>query len=407
VRRSGSWLHPPVRRLRVLALAALIVLAASGARSQVPPEGGAPREQSAASDLAISRAPSVPADDGWPDLSDFLDKSYGFVPIVVPVTEPAVGYGAGGGLAFVDKNRDADRNRYARPNITFVGGLGTENGSWGSAIGDLRNWYGDRLQTLAGVLYASVNLDFYGTGEYGGSGASPLGYTLEPAAAFLQSKYRLGTTRIWAGLAYAFSATQVAFDAPEGTPGLPDYRERSDVGCLSPSFNYDSRDNIFTPITGTYLETAVGIFSHVFGGDDEFQRVRLIALQYLPVRPGWYLGLRGDATGSYGDVPFYLLPYISLRGAPIMRYQGRQVAQAEAELRWQFWGRISAVGFGGYGAAWRDAGGSNSTKAIQTGGVGVRYELARRYGIHGGVDLAFGPDVVAVYFQTGSAWARP
>jgi hypothetical protein len=36
--------------------------------------------------------------DGWFDVSDFLGKTYGFVPVIAPVTEPAVGYGATGAL---------------------------------------------------------------------------------------------------------------------------------------------------------------------------------------------------------------------------------------------------------------------------------------------------------------------
>jgi hypothetical protein len=39
--------------------------------------------------------------------------------------------------------------------------------------------------------------------------------------------------------------------------------------------------------------------------------------------------------------------------------------------------------------------------------VGLRYEIARKYGIHLGLDVAFGPDNTAVYVQVGSAWARP
>ena len=42
-----------------------------------------------------------------------------------------------------------------------------------------------------------------------------------------------------------------------------------------------------------------------------------------------------------------------------------------------------------------------------TGGFGFRYEIARRYGIHMGLDIAFAPDNAAVYVQIGSAWARP
>ena len=52
-----------------------------------------------------TQAPPPAEDDGWFDLSDFLDEKYGFLPLLVPITEPAVGYGAAGGLAFIDKPR--------------------------------------------------------------------------------------------------------------------------------------------------------------------------------------------------------------------------------------------------------------------------------------------------------------
>ena len=44
---------------------------------------------------------------------------------------------------------------------------------------------------------------------------------------------------------------------------------------------------------------------------------------------------------------------------------------------------------------------------VVIGGGGFRDEIARKYGIHMGLDLAFGPDNTAVYVQVGSAWARP
>jgi hypothetical protein len=40
------------------------------------------------------------------------------------------------------------------------------------------------------------------------------------------------------------------------------------------------------------------------------------------------------------------------------------------------------------------------------GGTGFRYELARKYGLHMGVDLAFGPDDPIIYVQFSSAWMR-
>jgi len=90
-----------------------------------------------------------------------------------------------------------------------------------------------------------------------------------------------------------------------------------------------------------------------------------------------------------------------------MRYQGDEVAQGEAELRWQFWKRFSLVGFGGGGVAWNNFDHCEKTRTIVTGGTGFRYELARKYGLHMGADVAFGPDGPAVYVQFGSAWMRP
>jgi hypothetical protein len=93
---------------------------------------------------------------------------------------------------------------------------------------------------------------------------------------------------------------------------------------------------MFTPLRGTFVEVLFGIFSPALGGDDDFQRLQLTAIQYFPLLSALYLGLRGDGAATFGDAPFYLRPFISLRGAPIMRYQGDEVASIEAELRWQF-----------------------------------------------------------------------
>ncbi len=130
-------------------------------------------------------------------------------------------------------------------------------------------------------------------------------------------------------------------------------------------------------------------------------------MQFIPMHPKWTLGLRAEGAASFGDEPFYMRPFVYLRGAPALRYQGEQMALAEAEMRWQFWKRFSLVGFLGGGAAWNDLERFDATQTVVTGGTGFRYELARKYGIHAGVDVAFGPDGPAVYVQIGSAWARP
>jgi hypothetical protein len=157
---------------------------------------------------AATNAPSKlrSAEDGWLDISEFIDQAYGFVPLVMPITEPAVGYGGVGGLAFIDKPKGEAEAGFGRPNITAVGGLGTENGTWGGGVVDVRHWLDDRLQTQLALAYASVNLDFYGLGADSTLNNHPLHYNLEPLGGRVQAKYRLGNSRYWPAWAIHFPA---------------------------------------------------------------------------------------------------------------------------------------------------------------------------------------------------------
>jgi hypothetical protein len=346
-------------------------------------------------------------DDGWPDMSSFLDDKYGFLPIAMPITEPAVGYGAAGGVAFLSQSLGNAAKGLGRPNITFVGGMGTANGSWGAFAADSRYWADDKVQTLAGFVHASVNLDFHGIGRDSELEDHPIRYTLEPTAGAAVGKYRLGDSHVWVGIGYAFAHTKVTVDAPDELPGFPDEESTSNTAALLPSVVFDNRDTIFTPTRGTYVEGSVNVGGKWLGGDNNFERVGLTVLQYLPLPHDFYFGLRAEADAAFGDAPFYLLPYIGLRGVPIMRYQGEEVIALEAELRWQFYKRFSLVAFGGAGNAWNDFEKLDNSQGVGAGGGGFRYELARKYGIHMGVDVAFSPDTTAFYIQVGSAWMRP
>ena len=391
---------PRLRRLAALIVAAVACVSSLTATEQATAPVSPPPAKEAESDSKI-----ISSEDGWLDVSLFLDEAYGFLPIVMPITEPAVGYGAGGGLLFLDQ--PLGNSEYKRPNITGVFGFGTENGTWGGGAGDIRMWMKDRLQTTAAVLRASVNLDFYGVGEDPILAANPLRYTLDVAGGVVMGKYQPGKSRWLVGMGYVYVATDVTFEAPDVTPGLPDYTSETTVAGILPSITYDTRDNIFTPTKGLYLEATVAAFSEALGADGDYQRGNLVGMYFRPLGPKLFLGLKAQVSATFGDPPFFLQPYIQLRGAPSMRYQGQEVAQAEAEIRWQFWKRFSVVGFAGTGKAWSDINGVERDQSVVTGGAGFRYEIARKYGIHMGIDVAWGPDETALYIQVGSAWMRP
>ncbi len=347
------------------------------------------------------------SEDGWLDLGEFIDQAYGFIPLIIPITEPAVGYGAAVGLMFVDRDTEHAKAGFGRPNLTFVGGMQTENDTKGSFAADSRYWLNDQMQSLVGGFDMSVNLDYYGTGSEPALQNDPQRYNVSAVGAFVLGRYRLGDSRSWLGLGYLQADTQMQFKRRPDQPELPGIDIDNELTGLLPEYTYDSRDSIFTPNDGFYFGASMGLFSPRLGGEEEFQRLSLFTMGFWPVSEQVTLGAAAGTVLSSGDTPIYLRPFIQLRGAPAVRYQGEYAGQIEAEVRWQCWRRFSVVAFAGTGTAWNEFADRERSQQISTGGLGFRYEMARKYQLHMGLDAAHGPDGMAYYLVFGGAWMRP
>jgi hypothetical protein len=101
----------------------------------------------------------------------------------------------------------------------------------------------------------------------------------------------------------------VTFEAPAGTPGLPDFRRDSKVGGVTPSLTYDRRDNMFTPLRGTFVEILLGVFSPAQGWNDA-ERVHNtqtivtggFGFRYELARMGLDIAFAPDNTAVYVQV---------------------------------------------------------------------------------------------------------
>jgi len=49
----------------------------------------------------------------------------------------------------------------------------------------------------------------------------------------------------------------------------------------------------------------------------------------------------------------------------------------------------------------------SATRDVWSGAVGFRYQLARLFGMHAGVDVGVSDGETAIYLQVGNAWFRP
>lgn len=344
-------------------------------------------------------------EDGKFDLSTYLLEHKGALPVPVIITEPAVGYGGGLFLAFFQQSleemakQQQEPGKYRTPNIYAAGGAATENGTWGAGGGGLVSFAENRWRWRGVAAYANLELTYYPPADVLPDG---LGYSLDGFASNQQLLYRLKRTDAWLAINWIYLDLESTFDARDEA-SAPTQRDRRNSG-LGLFFEYDSRDNIFTPGRGWKGALDAMFYEPAWGSDESFQTYRGHVYAYVPIGERFVLGGRAEGRLARGEVPFYMLPYIGLRGIPAMRYQGEDTAVLETELRARITGRWSLVGFVGAGRAWGSVNAFEDTETRVAGGTGFRYFLARRLGLHGGVDFAWGPEDFAFYIQMGSAW---
>jgi len=346
-------------------------------------------------------------EDGQLDLSNFLGNPRGFLPIPIVVTEPAIGYGGGAAGMFLRPRKEAGEEGWARPDISGIGAFATENGTKGAFAGDASRWIDGRLRTLVGAATGQVNLDFYGLGPGLPSLNRKVRYSLQFAGAVAQVNWQLAPKSPWAlGLRYVFADVDPKLrDVPQ--PLNPTTSARVKVSAPTAILEYDTRDNIFTPTRGIYAETSWLASREALGSTDDFERFQQIVMGWQPLSHGVTLGARGNYAWSSNGTPFFLRPFIQLRGVPAMRYQGDQVASLEVEARWRISGRWSGVVFGGGGTTRTTVDNFSATQSVGSGGLGFRYDLARKFGLQVGVDVAHSPGTTAVYLVVGNGWFRP
>lgn len=388
-RAPGSTPRLPWRR----AAAAALLLAAAAA----------------AQETAAPAKPSLFKDpkDGAFDISGWAATQTGVIPMISPITEPAVGYGAlvygilihGGGFAALEKAPPGVTGKPVPPDISAGGGAYTENGTWMGFVGHLGFWGGDRWRYVGALARMSPNFDVYD-----GAG-NAYGLNLDGWAVYQEVRRRVALTDLFVGARWVWTDSTLTFDLGDSVPDDFDREGRkvrsSGLGLVA---EYDTRDNIFTPNRGSQVKASATFFRDAIGSDRDYDRYTLDGTFFLEADPRLVLSGRVRTQNVAGDEPFYARPYVRLRGVAAMRYQGETAVSVEGEARYGLTTRWWLVGFGG--AGWTDAGDVRvlEDESVTAGGVGFRYLIARALGLQMGVDVAKGPEEWVGYIIFGTAW---
>jgi hypothetical protein len=346
-------------------------------------------------------------EDGRLDMSEWLLTKKGFLPIPIIITEPALGYGGGLVLAFFNQSLGAgagEGHTYSPPLIAAAAAFATSDGSAGGGAFLFYPFRHDQFRYLGALGGASLNLDFYGFDPEGPLAANPVGYTLDPRFLVQRLQGRIKRTPLFAGLHYLFMRTKTSFDAslPEE---IPPRDLKLSLGGLGTSLEYDTRDNLLDARRGMDITASGTWYQKAFGSDLPFERYQVQGLFYWQPESRFGYGLRVDSRFSSPDAPFFMKPFLSMRGLASGQYSNDVTLLTEGELRYALDPRWTILGFGGGGRVGETLGELGSAPTVGAGGVGFRYLIARKLGLGSGVDFALGPGgEFAFYIQAGSAW---
>ncbi len=364
--------------------------------------------------------------DGNLDASRYLsENAYGFLPVPIIITDPAVDGGLGMmGLFFheskeeqaarlktmQDESNDKASHSLMPPSISAAFGAYTGNDSFFIGGGHLGFFNKGSIRYMGGGGYGDINVNFYGFGDL--PLPAPLAINTQATAIMQTLKFKLGESAFYFGPMHRYVDAQVSIinsgdlinKIPSNLrPALSTNIVTSGAGL---TVEYDSRDNFYSPTDGLKYEFNYLWFDDVFGSDVDYTLAELTALNYFKITDHWRTAIRMEANYIDSDqvLPPYATPYISMRGIPAARYQGQSVALSELEVAYRINLRWELSAFAGIGKASDSFSDFSDSDSRVSKGIGFRYLIARRYDFNMGIDIAKGPEDTVFYIQAGSAW---
>lgn len=293
------------------------------------------------------------------------------------------------------------------PSFAGLIGLATTNGSWGAGFGSKLHLSDDAWRLTAGAVYLDIRFTFYGIGQAADEGV-PLREKIVPIR--LEGLRRVAS-HVYLGLRAQYSKVSIGLDfdslPPDFAPFVKDPKSFQEV-MLAPIFEYDSRDDQMYPTRGVLVNASASFFDSAIGSDSTMQNYStLITWQH-----GWGKGnhvIAASVQGCYstGQVPLDQLCMVGsidgLRGYETGKYMDRTQVTMQAEYRQRF-GRFGFTTFAGAAQIAPTPGDLSTDNLLYAAGVGLRFQLLKRFPLNYRTDVAFGKDGATFYFSVGEAF---
>ena len=354
--------------------------------------------------LMVAMAWVLPAGAQEPAIAEATPSAQSgskFLLIPYPITEPTIGTGLLAGPVWMRPGPKAGDGP-DKPEAFGAGVLWTNGGTRGFGAFDHRAWGDGAWRTTAIGAHADMRLSYPGLLLAQGEDRK---FTLQVQGISLKAERTFGKGPNHLELQALASQTTPDFglDLPVE---LSADRFRQDVRGLGVGWTRDTRDEIYSPAKGHRLHLGITSYGNWVGASFNATSFDARLFDYRRLSPRVVWGTRIVLQTIHGDPPFYMRPYVDLRGIPALRYPGDSVVTIEGELRLAASPAWDALVFAGSGHANADFSGVESRKTVAAVGVGLRYRARKYFGLTFGIDLAQGPEGTATYLQVGNAWSK-
>lgn len=174
------------------------------------------------------------------------------------------------------------------------------------------------------------------------------------------------------------------------------------------SLFYDSRNSIFYPTNGDYIDVRFLAFEKWMGSDYTFNKFVLDIRKYLSLGEGKVIATNIYTSLMNGSVPYFKLNLLGglerMRGYYMGRFRDKHYLAFQSELRWDIWWRFRAVGFIGFGQVAPEIESFKLNELKPSYGVGLRFILDEAENLDLRADFGFGDSGGGLYLAIKQAF---
>lgn len=331
------------------------------------------------------------------------DAKGSWLPVPIPVANPTVGTGLVGALLYLHPKTSSDPE--APSDMSGVGALYTDTESWFVGLFHNGYWLNDRLRFEGAGGTGNFNLKFYGVGSDPIFVDNPVNYNIKPNVTQVQLLVRLTPNSDWfLGLNHLYTSAEIVFKLSEHVEFLPNVGGTLTTSSLGVVASYDSRNDTLYPTSGQYFEGVYSRDDSAWGSDFEFDKISAFYNHYLKLTDTDTIAMRAFVSTVDGNVPFYMLPTLNMRGFATGRYRDDAAVSGHLEWRHKFQPRWGYVIFTELGSTGSSVGNAFDNKPVKTLGAGIRWQAVASKKLNLGADFAFSDDDRALHIQVGERY---